>query len=253
MSSMIINHYPPVIKKIREMQAIAKAEDLEFDKLRLAIDEVINNMFVFTANEIGIVRLEKILGITPKSIQSLDDRRINILAMMNRRKMSLSELTAMLSNYSEGIELINDFSNLSMIVTLNSDASSIEALNKIIDEILPLNVYFEFALQRETNIKYKLEDLIFMSFDPAAGENEYCNHDKNITSATETAIIINTGGFCYVNSYSYAGQLICGLEYGLAVPAAYDLQESIITAEESQTQAINALKACGEDYTREEA
>jgi hypothetical protein len=254
MSDIILNYYPPVIKQIREIQAIAKAEDLEFEKLKLAINEVLNNMFVFTANERGIKRFETILGITPKSTQTLDDRRINIIAMMNRRKMSLSELTAMLSNYSEGIELINNISDMTMIVILNNDASSIEALNKVVDEILPMNIYFEFSLQRETTINYKLEDLIFMSFDPAAGENEHCNHDNNVTSATETAITTSIGGFYYTNSYSYAGQAICGLEYNLGVPAAtYDVQESIITAQESQTQASNAYKVCGEDYAREEA
>ena len=157
---MILNHYPPVIKQIKDIQQIAKAEDIEFTKLNTSITEVIRNMFVFTADETGVKRFEKLLGITPKTAQSLDDRKIYIISMMNRRKMSLEELTAMLSNYSEGIRLINDMSNFEMIVEINTDAGSLETINSIIDEILPLNIYFEFALQRQTTIKYKLEDLI---------------------------------------------------------------------------------------------
>ena len=198
---MILNHYPPVIKQIKDIQQIAKAEDIEFTKLNTSITEVIRNMFVFTADETGVKRFEKLLGITPKTAQSLDDRKIHIISMMNRRKMSLEELTAMLSNYSEGIRLINDMSNFEMIVEINTDAGSLETINSIIDEILPLNIYFEFALQRQTTIKYKLEDLIFMAFEPAAGENEHCNFDNNITAIKKADYTQSVAGFSYVNSY----------------------------------------------------
>lgn len=209
------------------MQQIAKAEDIEFSKLKVQTQEVIRNMFVFTANELGVRRFEKILGITPKAAQSLEDRKIYILSMMNRRKMSLSELTAMLSNYSEGIELINDMSNMEMIVTINTDAGSLETLNNIIDEILPMNIYFEFSLQRETVIKYRLEDLIFMAFEPAAAETEHCNFDNNITQIKGTGYIQSVAGFSFVNPVSTAGQMVCGLEYCLAMQAPYEIQEGV--------------------------
>ena len=73
MQTLILNHYPPVIKQIKEMQQIAKAEDIEFSKLNVSINEVIRNMFVFTADETGVIRFEKLLGIKPKAAQSLDD------------------------------------------------------------------------------------------------------------------------------------------------------------------------------------
>lgn len=53
---MILNHYPPVIKQIKDIQQIAKAEDIEFTKLNTSITEVIRNMFVFTADETGVKR-----------------------------------------------------------------------------------------------------------------------------------------------------------------------------------------------------
>lgn len=269
------------------MQQIARAEDIEFIKLKASTQEVIRNMFVFTANDLGVRRFEKILGITPKAAQSLDDRKIYIISMMNRRKMSLSELTAMLSNYSEGIELINDMSNMEMIVTINTDAGSLETLNNIIDEILPMNIYFEFSLQRETVIKYKLEDLIFMAFEPAAAETEYCNFDNNITERKKADYVQGIAGFSFVNPVSTAGQMICGLEYCLAMQAQYEAQEGVISIEtdigsvetplkfcndaaalgedppfemqqstvevqQCQTQAVNTPIMCGTDYAREE-
>ena len=53
---MILTHYPPVIKQIKDIQQIAKAEDIEFTKLNTSITEVIRNMFVFTADETGVKR-----------------------------------------------------------------------------------------------------------------------------------------------------------------------------------------------------
>ena len=204
-------------------------------------------MFVFTADETGVKRFEKLLGITPKTAQSLDDRKIYIISMMNRRKMSLEELTAMLSNYSEGIRLINDMSNFEMIVEINTDAGSLETINSIIDEILPLNIYFEFALQRQTTIKYKLEDLIFMAFEPAAGENEHCNFDNNITAIKKADYTQSVAGFSYVNSYESAGAFVCGVECCLAMQAPFETQESVVNIETATEAETTPIRTCGEE------
>ena len=250
MQTLILNHYPPVIKQIKEMQQIAKAEDIEFSKLNTKIKEVIRNMFVFTADETGVMRFEKLLGIKPKAAQSLDDRKIYILSMMNRRKMSLSELMAMLSNYSEGITILNDIANMEMIVEINTDAGSLDMLNKIIDEILPLNIYFMFAMQRETVIKYRIEDLIFMAFEPAAADTEYCNFDNNITERKETGYIQNVGGFSFVHEENpISGQAVCGVECCLGLQAPFELQEGAITIETAAESIETPVMPCSDDLT----
>ena len=246
MQTLILNHYPPVIKQIKEMQQIAKSEDIEFSKLKIGTEKVLRNMFVFTADETGVQRFEKMLGIKPKAIQGLDDRKIYIISMMNRRKMSLSELTEMLSNYSEGIKILNDISNMEMIIEINTDAGSLETLNNIIDEILPMNIYFEFALQRETTIKYKLEDLIFMAFEPAAAETEHCNFDNNITQIEEIDYTQSVAGFSYTNDYESAGAFVCGLECCLAMQAPLETQESVIDIETAKDSFITPVRACSE-------
>ncbi len=250
MQTLILNHYPPVIKQIKEMQQIAKAEDIEFSKLNVSINKVIRNMFVFTADETGVMRFEKLLGIKPKAAQSLDDRKIYILSMMNRRKMSLSELMAMLSNYSEGITILNDIANMEMIVEINTDAGSLDMLNKIIDEILPLNIYFMFAMQRETVIKYRIEDLIFMAFEPAAADTEYCNFDNNITERKETGYIQNVGGFSFVHEENpISGQAVCGVECCLGLQAPFEMQEGAITIGTAAESIETPVMPCSDDLT----
>lgn len=248
MQTLILNHYPPVIKQIKEIQQIAKAEDIEFSKLNVSINEVIRNMFVFTANETGVQRFEKLLGITPKAAQSLDDRKIYILSMMNRRKMSLSELMAMLSNYSEGITILNDIANMEMIIEINTDAGSLDILNSILDEILPLNIYFMFAMQRETVIKYKIEDLILLEFGKAAADTEYCNFDNNITERKETGYIQSVGGFSFVHEDNrISGQAVCGVECCLALQAPFELQEGIIAIGAAAESIETPVMPCGDE------
>lgn len=147
MQTLILNHYPPVIRQIREIQKIAKAEDIQFSILNANIAEVIRNMFVYTADESGIARFERMLGITPQATQSLEDRKVCIIFQMNRQKMSLSELTTMLSGYCEGIRLINDIANMEMIVEVGASTVNIHTINDILEEILPLNIYFRFTIR----------------------------------------------------------------------------------------------------------
>ena len=89
--------------------------------------------------------------------------------------------------------------------------------------------YFEFSLMRKTVFKYKVEDFIFMAFEPAASETEYCNFGNNITQIEKTGYAQSITGFSSVNQFSTAGQTVCGLEYSLAMQIPYELQEGVMT------------------------
>ncbi len=146
MQTLILNHYPPVIKQIREIQQIAKAEDIEFSKLNLSISEVLKNMFVFTADNSGISRFEKILGIIPKATQSIDERRLYVIYAMNQRKMSLSEFKVMLSGYSNEIDLRIDCNANTVSAIVGSGMSYTGTIYKILDSFMPLHVYIFFVM-----------------------------------------------------------------------------------------------------------
>lgn len=147
MQTLILRHYPPVISRIREMQEIAKAEDIEFQKLNTAIKKASQNMFVATADETGVERLEGMLGIKPKASQGIDDRKVYILSMMNRRKMGMSELKGMLSAYSSDIalDIVEDNSALSVIV--GDGARHMQAIHDILEEMIPLQVYIRYEVK----------------------------------------------------------------------------------------------------------
>ncbi len=157
MQTLILNHYPPVIKQIREMQQIAKAEDIEFSKLNVSIRKVIRNMFAFTADESGISRFEKILGIPAKTAQTLDERRLYVIYAMNRRKMSLSELMVILSGYSQEIDLRVNYNTNELSVIVGNSVSNVGILYKILDDFMPLHVYIFFAMEDIVSLTEFLE------------------------------------------------------------------------------------------------
>ncbi|MCM1184431.1 MAG: phage tail protein [Roseburia sp.] len=149
----LINYYPHVIKRIKDIQEIAKAEDMEFSKLRIKMAEIEGNMFIFTANEEGVCRYEKFLGIVPKRGQRLDDRKLYILSSIFRRKLSLSELMRLLNNYAE-VSLSIDKTVGALTVKVGDNVSNVGTIYEILDEYMPLNVYMAFETETDALIRF---------------------------------------------------------------------------------------------------
>lgn len=80
MQAEVISHLPLVVRNIREIQQIARAEDIEFAKLRAWMGNVSGNMSIMDADVQGISRLEAILGITPAAEDTLETRRARVKA-----------------------------------------------------------------------------------------------------------------------------------------------------------------------------
>lgn len=157
MQKSIIEHYPPVLQKIKEIQQIAKAEDLEFKKLGLSAAKVLQNMFLSTATEEGVARFESMLGITAEAGQSLEKRKERIHYMTNRRKMSLSELENMLAGYSKSVRLIPDYNGQELEVLVGEWVDSLKMIYHASDEILPLQIYIYFSMELLVELSVKTE------------------------------------------------------------------------------------------------
>lgn len=146
----IINYYPPVVRQIKEIQRIATAEDREFSKLAAASASVLKNMFISTADGYGIARFEKLSGITPEPGMTLEERKMHVLAVANKCKMTLLELMFMLSAYPGSIKLLCDYNATEMFVDVGEDVTGTGVIYGILDSFLPLQVYIIFALEYET-------------------------------------------------------------------------------------------------------
>lgn len=162
MQRSIIEHYPPVLQKIKEIQEIAKAEDLEFEKLGLSAAKVLQNMFLSTATEEGVARFESMLGITAETRQSLEKRKEHIHYMTNRRKMSLSELENMLAGYSKSVRLIPDYNHQELEILIGEWVDSLKMIYHVSDEILPLQTYIYFSMELLVALSVRTEKGTFV-------------------------------------------------------------------------------------------
>lgn len=152
MQTAVIEYYPPVLKQIKEIRQIAEAEDIEFAKLRGMMAETTANMFILSAYEEGVCRYEKILGITTDKKQKLEDRKLYILSVLNRKKMSLSDLEKLLKTYAD-VELSISNGMERLEVKVSDGVSNIKLIYKILDDFMPLNISMEFAAEINTSMR----------------------------------------------------------------------------------------------------
>ena len=113
MDRNLIDYLPPVLKKVREYQAITNAENPEFQQVFDTSEEVLSNLFIHDATEYGVGRWEKILGIIPKATESLDARKFRILTRLNEQlpytmRTLKQQLEALCGKDGYSIELYND-------------------------------------------------------------------------------------------------------------------------------------------------
>ena len=96
----LIDYLPEFLKTVREYRAIlTDAVEPEVVGLFQAIENALNNQFIQTAGEYGVSRWEKMLKITPKITQTLDERKFTILTLMNEQlPYTLTSLNKRLEN-----------------------------------------------------------------------------------------------------------------------------------------------------------
>lgn len=132
------------IQETKEFQQIANAEDPEVLELKQKIHDLIDEEFIETSTEIGISRREKLLYITPKKSDSLQDRRLAVFAKWGKktpityRKLE-SVLDSMIGNKAYKMELFNDEYYLQVDFEL-SNYKTVRELKKMLRRLIPANL-----------------------------------------------------------------------------------------------------------------
>lgn len=93
-------YWTSVVKGIGEFQQIAVAENPEINELTGCLTRLLNDSFVKDATEYGVKRWESILNIIPSPNDTLDDRKVKILSLLN---MTLPYTYKMLDGVVESI------------------------------------------------------------------------------------------------------------------------------------------------------
>lgn len=76
----LIEYLPLYLQDYRELKTIFDTDDFEIDAVSEAVTRVLNNEFIKTLDDYGCKRWEKMLNLLPGINDSLDTRRMRILA-----------------------------------------------------------------------------------------------------------------------------------------------------------------------------
>ena len=138
------SYWMPVLRQIKELKEIARAEEPEIRYLLEAVDHTLNSMFIDTADEYGIGRFEEMLGIVPDEGDTLSTRRYRVSSKWsNANTYTINELHDILTSYcGEGnFEIIERYSEYILEIVANLPVrGALEIVYNSLIEILPCNM-----------------------------------------------------------------------------------------------------------------
>lgn len=142
----LVDYYlPPFMQKYKEPVAALKAEEPEFQLIWKAADRLLYNHFISTADEYGISRFEKLLGIFPSSEDTLESRRERVQSRWFKSipytlKTLINKLVTLCGDRDFTIKA--DFSeSYTMILNVSlSIFGQVDELNEVLSYMIPQNI-----------------------------------------------------------------------------------------------------------------
>lgn len=144
----LVSYLPPFMQEYKEPVEALEAENLEFNLVWDAINRIMYNRFISTADEYGISRFERMLGIYPNKADILETRRMRVqnrwsnsipytMKVLAKKMIELlgGEHNFLLSyDFKEKYELV-----LTVYSIVKNDNISIE-INHLFATMIPMNI-----------------------------------------------------------------------------------------------------------------
>lgn len=156
----LIDYLPPILKEIYEFKLLSDAEDKELATVKESIDKSIKEMFVYTAENEGLERLENMLGITAVSDDSIDFRRFRILTKLNGSNRDLIKKIKIIVGNDFDINYYWSEYRLSVKLPLKNK-KYLDAVKDMLDNTVPLNLIIEAVLKYNTYGMIKAKKLTY--------------------------------------------------------------------------------------------
>lgn len=142
----LVSYLPPFMQVYKECVAALEAENPEFTLLWETAGEILGNHFISTANEHGISRFEKLLGIFPAEVENLDVRRARVqnrwfnVAPYTLRVLALklAELLGGEHRFSIETDFLEAYGLL--LIVYSTDDSQVEEIKYILSVMVPENI-----------------------------------------------------------------------------------------------------------------
>jgi hypothetical protein len=139
----LLAYLPPKIQEYFEIQEITRTENPEFQIVWNASDQMKKDLFILTAEEQGLRRFERIMGIFPSEQDTFESRRMRILTRWNdARPYTFRYLWGMLEVITGGnFNIITNFNEYEMeIITHIGHFGGVEDLRYLLQTVIPANL-----------------------------------------------------------------------------------------------------------------
>lgn len=155
----LIEYYPEFLREVKEYEAITDAENPEFNLLYRRLTSLNNNLLPESADLRGIEVYEKWLNIPTNPYLSLEERKGNVLAKLNETlpytEIRLQKMLAAICGWGHfTYKRDGAFVQVLLDPTVGDKGISVY---RLLDRILPLNLYFEVVL----NYVSEIDSLMF--------------------------------------------------------------------------------------------
>ena len=143
----LIERLPPFLQDKIEYIKICDTTEPNISDIWIKIDEIYKNLFLYELNIYGVKRWEKILKITPKASESLEDRRFRIInKFLNKVPFTIRSLENILDTLLGKNNYKMDYCNDTFTLTIRVRTlveHRLEELRKTLREIVPTNIVIE--------------------------------------------------------------------------------------------------------------
>ena len=156
----LIDYLPQVLKEIYEFKVLFDAEDKELAELKASLDDIFKEMFVYTAENEGLKRLENILNLTVSADDDIDFRRFQILTKLNGSERNLIKKIQIIVGNDFDIDYYWSEYRLSVKLPLK-DKKYLDAVKQMLDETVPLNLIIDAVLKYNTYGTIKTKKLTY--------------------------------------------------------------------------------------------
>lgn len=152
----LVSYLPPFLSKYKETVATLRAEDPEFRLIWDATKRVLNNEFILTADEYGISRYEKILGLYPEKEDTLESRRARVLTRWTTtlpytERMLIEKLIAICGE--NNFTFIKNYDEYKIEIEVSVELfGQLEELENVIGQLAPCNI----VIAVKNKLSYKI-------------------------------------------------------------------------------------------------
>lgn len=152
----LVSYLPEFMQEYKEPVSALEGENPEFSMIWKAADRIAYNRFISTADEYGISRFEKMLGIYPKITDSLETRRVRAQnRWFNRIPYTIRVLFLKVAECLGGLhnfDIHTDFfDSYKLTITIyTTDDSRADEVKYLLSVMVPVNIVTDVIYESVT-------------------------------------------------------------------------------------------------------